>query len=147
MGRYYVYVPPLNGGPYVLAELIREPFDDGEYRDTSLASAIAGPQSLVLTRDEMLEDQQRRQALACWLAGDDRSSLEYDEGVGHPRLRPVEIIPERDLGLLIERAQQAISNARRFKPEAARITARARMHRSQTRSAVSHTSISKEVSA
>lgn len=68
--RYYVLVDE-QPAAYVIAEVLREEADDGRDRVTSYASGIAGSASLVLTREEMLEDPRFAAALQAWEAGDD----------------------------------------------------------------------------
>jgi hypothetical protein len=68
--RLYVYCesdePSVD--PFILAEVVRDTEDD---RSLSLAAALAGPRSCILTRRELLQSPQRRVALEAWDARDD----------------------------------------------------------------------------
>jgi hypothetical protein len=58
--------------PHIIAEVVRESVEDD--RATSLASALAGERSLILTRIELLADQLGREALEAW---EDRNDGEF----------------------------------------------------------------------
>jgi hypothetical protein len=70
--RYYVVSP---GGPgieaHIVAEVVRDRFDQGEFRDSSYASALAGDESAVLLPEEVMSDAVGRQALLRWNTRDD----------------------------------------------------------------------------
>jgi len=58
--------------PHIIAEVVRE--NVGEEPATSLASALAGDRSLIVTRAELLSEPMGRAALEAW---DDRNDSEY----------------------------------------------------------------------
>jgi len=58
--------------PHIIAEVVRENVDDD--RATSLASALAGERSLILTRAELLADRHGRAAIEAW---EDRNDGEF----------------------------------------------------------------------
>jgi hypothetical protein len=58
--------------PHIVAEVVREIVEDD--RATSLASALAGERSLILTRAELLADHLGRKALEAW---EDRNDGEF----------------------------------------------------------------------
>lgn len=76
--RYYVLARSQYSGvaPYILGEVVRESFDDGAYRDSSLASAFAGAGCLILTRDELLAEIDGAHTLLRWETGDEAA---FDE--------------------------------------------------------------------
>jgi hypothetical protein len=61
--------------PHIVAEVVREILDADDHREASLAGLIAGPDSTIATRDELLADPAGRVALEAWDARDD---TEYD---------------------------------------------------------------------
>jgi hypothetical protein len=69
--RYYVLCFSDYDGvaPHVIAEVVRDALD--EDRTTTLASALAGVQALVVTRAELLADAVGRRALEEWENSDD----------------------------------------------------------------------------
>jgi len=112
MSRYYVV---LNGthetAPYIIAEVVREPSDNGRYRDISLAGNLAGSGASILTEDELRAHDGGRAALVRWRAGDDTpfilDTLAHDTGLAEtqfPADRPL---------LSIEGAQSLIEGTAR----------------------------------
>src|SRR6266536_4915988 len=86
MARYYVVLDGVGEtGPYVIAEVVREPSDTGRNRDTSLAGNLAGSDARILTDDELREIDGGRRALDRWRSGDDTlfilDTLAHDIGI------------------------------------------------------------------
>jgi hypothetical protein len=77
--RYYVLVRDDPGviRPHVVAEVVRERYDDGEFRDTSLGANLGVQGAEILTRDEILAGPDGRRILADWEAQDDSSFDEH----------------------------------------------------------------------
>ncbi len=77
--RFYIYCqsdePSVE--PYILAEVVRDTADD---RSLSLAAALSGPRSLILTRSELSRTPERRRALERWDMRDD-SVFEDESGL------------------------------------------------------------------
>lgn len=65
--RYFVTVPT-EDGPAIIAELLRESFDDGAFRDSSLAANLAGPTAQILTDDELRARADGEALLQEWVA-------------------------------------------------------------------------------
>jgi len=72
LGRYYVLIPGSAASvPYVVAEVVSDPGDDGSQRESSLAGDIAGPAAMICTRDELETTKLGRRALRAWREGND----------------------------------------------------------------------------
>ncbi len=69
--------------PYILAEVVGDGIDSD--RDTTLASALVGVQSAVVTREELRTEPWGRKALDAWFDGDD---TEYDRETAALRTMP-----------------------------------------------------------
>jgi hypothetical protein len=85
--RFYVLSPSDVSGivPHIIAEVVREGGID-EDRLTTLASALSGARSEILTRDELLETAERRTALRAWEARDDTVHDDETEQLARPHL-------------------------------------------------------------
>src|SRR2546422_552917 len=74
MGRYFV---ALNGSwtriVYVIAEVVREPNDDGYDRDLSIAANVAGSRAIIVTEEELRALPGGRVAMEHWRSGNDNS--------------------------------------------------------------------------
>jgi hypothetical protein len=70
--RYYVYCESFEESiePYIIAEVVRDVDDD---RSLSLAAALAGPKSKIMTRTELTANLEGRRALEAWDSRDDHS--------------------------------------------------------------------------
>lgn len=72
--RYYVVSPDDPGiEVHIVAEVVRDHFDQGQFRATSFAAAIAGDESRILLPEEVMSDPAARQALRRWNLQDDRA--------------------------------------------------------------------------
>ena len=97
--RYYVLCMSEEDGvePYILAEVVTDVLDAAEDRESTLAGAIAGPQSLIVSEAELATESVGRTALAAWNDRDDSEferetailmNLEGDDGGTRLRLVP-----------------------------------------------------------
>ncbi|HVL90724.1 MAG TPA: hypothetical protein VM841_10875 [Actinomycetota bacterium] len=125
MARYYVYIDLSPSEGYVLGATLREPWDDGAFRETSLAAAIAGQEARIYTDEEMWDDPSRRAALAQWFA--ERDDSVDDIGVARPSLRL--LTAPLDTRTIAERSRAAIAEARRAVREASKRREEARQVR------------------
>jgi hypothetical protein len=75
--RYYVLCVSDEPGvlPYILAEVVRDSLAPDDDRELSLAGTLAGPRSVVATRDELLTGGVGQAALTAW---DNRDDAEFD---------------------------------------------------------------------
>ena len=76
--RYFLVVRPDDGPAYVVAETVRERFDDGRFRDSSLASQVDLTRAQVVTEAELRHLEGGSEALRRWDQADD-SSFDADE--------------------------------------------------------------------
>jgi hypothetical protein len=73
--RYFVLAPGDGVAAHIVAEVVRESFDDGSFREVSLASALCGEGSRIVKSEELMNDALGRRALAAWVRGND---MEFD---------------------------------------------------------------------
>lgn len=74
MGRYFVVLRGARSGVlYVIAEVVREPTDDGFDREMSLAGNLAGSHAIIVTEAELRAMPSGRVALEHWSSGNDNS--------------------------------------------------------------------------
>jgi len=74
MGRYFVVLNGTRSGVvYVVAEVVREPNDDGLDREMSLAGNLAGSLASIVTEDELRHMPGGRVALERWRSANDTS--------------------------------------------------------------------------
>jgi len=113
MGRYYVVLPGQGtSDPYVIAEVVREPLDDGAHRELSLAGNLAGFSAEILTKEELLAAKGGFGALERWRAGNDNSFVldTLWQGIGlpdpPPRVddQPRKSIDREELRVLIDKS-------------------------------------------
>ena len=96
--------------PYVLAEVVREPSDDGRFREMSLAANLAGPLASILTEQELRAMDGGTTALARWRKGDDNTfALDtmaeelISEGWWRPGAGSLKAMTLDEVSLLVER--------------------------------------------
>jgi hypothetical protein len=74
VGRYFVVLKGARSGVlYVIAEVVREPTDDGLDRELSLAGNLAGSHAIIVTEAELRALPSGRVALEHWSSGNDTS--------------------------------------------------------------------------
>jgi hypothetical protein len=104
--RYFVYHRPdtTDVRPYILAEVVRESFDAGQYREWSAAASLAGERCEVLTREELLQRPDGARALLSWERRDDRQfdvdtrrvleTIESEEALANAAGRHLRLVPD-----------------------------------------------------
>jgi hypothetical protein len=113
MDRYFVVLNGTRSGvPYVVAEVVREPGDDGRDREMSLAGNLAGTQAIIATEGELRGLPGGRVAIERWRSGNDNSfvldTLAHDLDPTQMPGRTEPIRPALSVGeahLLVERSR------------------------------------------
>jgi hypothetical protein len=105
--RYFV-VSRRSGSLHIIAEVVREYFDRGQFRDLSLASSLKGDGTAIMLPQEFFADEQGRRALARWRRLDDsefnNETLSIIREVRRDERNPV---PERKHLRLVDPAERA----------------------------------------
>jgi hypothetical protein len=118
MGRYFVVLDGARSGVrYVIAEVVREPTDDGNERDLSLAGNLAGSLAMILTEEELLASSAGRVALRHWRAGNDTSfgldTLAHNFDIDEARAAgAIASLSLEEAHLLVERGRRRASELR-----------------------------------
>jgi hypothetical protein len=113
MGRYFVVLDGMNSGIlYVIAEVVREPSDDGGDREMSLAGNLAGARAIIVTEEELRDVPGGRLALDHWRSGNDNSfaldTLAHDFDIAQ-----VQGALERFPALSVDEARLLVEHSRR----------------------------------
>jgi hypothetical protein len=148
--RYFVFHRPdtTDVHPHILAEVVRESFDDGRFREWSAAANIAGDRCEVLTRGELEQRPDGVRALLAWETRDDRQfdrdtrrileTIEREEALAsengpHLRLVPDEAVAggivAADPRIELLAARRRIRDAVRLRKEAQRLIEIAQVRR------------------
>jgi hypothetical protein len=113
MGRYFVVLNGTRSGVlYVVAEVIREPSDDGRDREMSLAANLAGSHAIIVTEEELRQLPSGRVALEHWRSGNDNSfvldTLAHDFDLSQMRgpVDPSTALSLAEAHVLVEQSRQ-----------------------------------------
>jgi hypothetical protein len=140
--RYFVYHRPdtTDVRPHILAEVVRESFDDGRYREFSAAANVAGERCEVLTRYELMQRPDGARALLAWESLDDRQfdtdtrrileTLEREDALANAPGRHLRVVPNetgvQEIVVADPRMQLLAARRRRVSAEAVRLQKEAR---------------------
>jgi hypothetical protein len=112
MSRYFIVLDGTRSGVrYVIAEVVREPNDEGQERELSLAGNLAGSSAMILTEEELRASSGGRLALEHWRRSNDHSfvldTMAHDLDVAERRAAdPGSVVSLEEAHLLVERGRQ-----------------------------------------
>jgi hypothetical protein len=123
----------------VVAEVVREPTDDGRDREMSLAANLAGSQASIVTEDELRASPGGRLALEHWGSGNDNTfvldTLAHDFDMAQVRVAadPITALTLDEAHVLVQQSRRRSSEMLR---ETEAVREKSRVRREELRKAL-----------